>query len=119
MRTVIWLSFVGVMCSVSMSAFAEPWLYLGEGKESLKPQLQKAVKLIAKQPECLKVTEGTWGEAGKDIDIPGRSGLMFRVTCQVSDLPAWPYDNFWIAPDELQRSSIYRQTKRKFLSEGK
>lgn len=119
MRTGI--SFIAIVVAFfwSMSVFAEPWLYLGEGKEHLMPQLKEAVALISKQPECKKLTEGTWGEAGKDVDIPGKKGLTFRATCEVKDLPGWPYDNFWVAPGETDRSSIYRQRTGKFLSGGK
>jgi hypothetical protein len=116
MRSGISLIAITMTLVWSMSVFAEPWLYLGEGKEHLMPQLKEAVALISKQPECKKLTEGTWGEAGKDI--PGKNGFMFRATCEVTDFPAWPYDNFWIAPGETDRSSIYRQRTGKFLSGG-
>lgn len=104
--------------SWSMSVIAEPWLYLGEGKEHLMPQLKDAVALVSKQPECIKATEGTWGYAGKDIHIHEKNGVMFRVTCEIKDFPGWPYDNFWVAPGGIDRSSIYRQKTEKFLSRG-
>lgn len=118
MKNIIFAISAGILLSLSIHAYAAPWLYLGEGKESKMPDLKKAIEVIAKQPECIKVTEGTWGETGKDIDIPGKKGFMFRATCEVGDLPAWPYDNFWVAPGETKRSSIYRQRKKKFLSEN-
>lgn len=110
-----------LVCLLILSPFVvadDVWFYLGPDKQYLEPRLKDAVALVKKQSECRKVTEATWGEAEKDIDMPNAKGVIFRVTCEVIDLQGG-YENFWVAPDKLERSSIYRQSKRKFLVKKK
>jgi hypothetical protein len=104
-----------VSCFSSTEIKFDPTMfYLGEGKENLMPQMLKAAKLVSKQPDCLEVTDGAWGIAGQDILVPGRKGFMFRITCQVSDLPNSRADNFWISPKDLENpKAIFRQQKNR------
>lgn len=84
--------------------------YLTENEEHYMPQMIKAAQLVVKDPACLEITFGGVGIAGQYVDIPNKTGVLFYITCKVSDLPSWEYDNFWVSPDELTNSkAIYRQ----------
>lgn len=115
MRYFLCLFFI-FLCTSSFSAttntFDPTMFYLGKGKEDLMPQMIQAAELVSKQPDCLEVTDGAWGIVGQDILVPGKKGFMFRITCQVSDLPNSRADNFWISPKDLTNPrAIFRQQK--------
>lgn len=124
MRRFLWLSLYSLLSVISVSVVAEPWkdpfekplLWLRPSKQHLMPKLREAVRLISEQPECLSVDSGTSGIVGTDIDLPGRKGDVFRIGCEVSDLPDRTYDNFWVTPEELNRNAIYRELKEEFLT---